>query len=374
MSTLKSLSLAAALLALSGCVITSDQSADAYYDDDFSLDKAKTETEFSNENMAEVHNAANYAPNTKIVSEISKKVAAIETKLRQIQKNIKKSMENFRDLKMKNAEESNRYFEYVAHIRARLQNGTTPGNPELSEMWKQASALLAVSDKNMSDTAKLSSETVRTKSDLDSLLETIRETLMLPGAMEIDHENLRALEDEANQTIISLNRLSTDLSVQITRQQQFFSSESQNINLLSTDIQNGGLTSGARPQTTAASPASSVLPQTLPSYLSAAPELPEADLSGRRPLMIIRFDKRKVEYEQSLYKAVKAALEKRPNTLFEIVAVSPANTRSGEAEAAKNADAVRSSLLSMGLPESRIYSSKTGNATIKTTEVHLYLK
>ena len=90
--------------------------------------------------------------------------------------------------------------------------------------------------------------------------------------------------------------------------------------------------------------------------------------------MVIRFDKRKVDYEQSLYKAIKAALDKRPKTHFEVVAVSPENTRTGAAEAAKNADAVRESLLSMGLPASRIYSSKASSASIKTTEVHLYLK
>ena len=108
--------------------------------------------------------------------------------------------------------------------------------------------------------------------------------------------------------------------------------------------------------------------------MSPAAQLPEANLAGRRPLMVIRFNKKNVAYEQALYKAVKAALDKRPNTVFEVVAVSPANAKSGEFEAAKNADAVRNSLTAMGLPDSRIYSSKTKNASIQTTEVHLYLK
>lgn len=246
-------------------------------------------------------------------------------------------------MKNKNAEESRQYYEYVARIHARLQIGTTPGNPELTEMWKQASALLTGSDKNMSETAKLSSEIIRTKNELNSLLDTIGETFLIPGAMEIDHENLKALEDQANQTVVSLNRLSSDVSAQIARQQQYFSTESQNINMLGTDIQNGS-TMNARPQAAVSVPAA-------PALLSAAAYLPDADLAGRRPLMVIRFNKKNVAYEQSLYKAVKAALDKRPNTNFEIVAVSPANAKSGETEAAKNADAVRNSLISMGLPE-----------------------
>ena len=189
--------------------------------------------------------------------------------------------------------------------------------------------------------------------------------------MEIDHENLKLLEDEANQTIVSLNRLSSDLAIQITRQQHYFTTESQNINGLSSDIQNGTASNGAKHSSTSVQ----TVPQpAIPAYFSTASDLPEADLEGRRPLMIIRFDKRKVEYEQSLYKAVKAALDKRPSTKFEVVAVSPSNTRTGETEAAKNAEGVQEALLAMGLPAGRIYVSKTRKDSIKTTEVHLYLR
>ena len=379
MSILKRLSLAAALLTFAGCASSSDPYSDDYFADDFAMQSSeagqtKPAAKKTEEKAAETPRAKTvkpqdsaYTANTQIVSEVSKKVAAIETKLQQIQENIRKNTEVFRELKNKNAEESRQYYEYVARIHARLQIGTTPGNPELTEMWKQASALLTGSDKNMSETAKLSSEIIRTKNELNSLLDTIGETYLIPGAMEIDHENLKTLEDQANQTVVSLNRLSSDVSAQIARQQQYFSSESQNINMLGTDIQNGKIMN-VRPQAAVSVPAA---PAPL---LSAAAYLPDADLAGRRPLMVIRFNKKNVAYEQSLYKAVKAALDKRPNTGFEIVAVSPANAKSGEAEAAKNADAVRSSLISMGLPEDRIYSSKTKSASIQTTEVHLYLK
>ncbi len=378
MSILKRLSLAAALLTFAGCASSSDPYSDDYFADDFAMQSSeagqtKPAAKKTEEKAAETPRAKTvkpqdsaYTANTQIVSEVSKKVAAIETKLQQIQENIRKNTEVFRELKNKNAEESRQYYEYVARIHARLQIGTTPGNPELTEMWKQASALLTGSDKNMSETAKLSSEIIRTKNELNSLLDTIGETFLIPGAMEIDHENLKALEDQANQTVVSLNRLSSDVSAQIARQQQYFSTESQNINMLGTDIQNGSAMN-ARPQAAVSVPAA-------PALLSAAAYLPDADLAGRRPLMVIRFNKKNVAYEQSLYKAVKAALDKRPNTNFEIVAVSPVNAKSGETEAAKNADAVRNSLISMGLPENRIYSSKTKSASIQTTEVHLYLK
>ena len=362
MSVNKRLSLTATLLTLAGCTVSSDQSVDTYYSNDFSMEPARTE-----ENAQET---SEFIANQPIVSEVSKKVSSIETKLHQIQKNIKKDTDAFRELKNKSADEANRYYEYVARIRARLQNGTTPGNPELTEMWKQASSLLAGSDKNMADTAKLSSEMVRAKNELDGLLETIRETYLVPGAMEVDHENLKSLEDQANQTVVSVNRLSSDLSIQISRQQKYFNTESQNINGLSTDIQNGAFSGGFRSQNSAA-PSFSV---SSAARQAAVSDLPEADLAGRRPLMVIRFDKKKVDYEQPLYKAVKAALDKRPSTHFEVVAVSSPELKSSAAEAIKNAKDVRDSLLSMGVPAGRVYSSQTTKHSIKTTEVHLYLR
>lgn len=376
MSILKSLSLAAALLTFTGCSSSTNSYNDDYFADDFAMQPAQTEQSKpgavavkAESPRAAVNTApAAYAPKAQIVSEVSKKVAAIDVKLAQIQENIGKYTGAFQALKQKSAEESRNYYEFVARIYARLQNGTTPGNPELTEMWKQASALLTGSDKNMTETAKLSSETLRLKNELDALLDTIAETFQISGAMEIDHENLRALEDRANQTTVSLNRLGSDIAAQIARQQQYFSTESQNINQLGTDIQNGGLSAGRGAQSSVSVPA---LPATL---MSPATQLPEANLTGRRPLMVIRFNKKNVAYEQALYKAVKAALDKRPNTVFEVVAVSPANAKSGEFEAAKNADAVRNSLTAMGLPDNRIYSSKTKSASIQTTEVHLYLK
>lgn len=375
MSTLKKFFLAAAVMALPGCMSSSEQYAsDDYYADDFALEapakpapaKADEKPQPKPEKAAP---KAAPAPAAKQggysqVSEVSKKVEAVNAKLKQIQESIAKNSASFRDLKSKSADEANQYYEYIARIHARLQIGTTPGNPELVEMWKQASAILTGMDKNISETARLATETSRTKNELNTLLDTIRDTYQVPGAMEIDHENLRMLEDDANQTMVTLNRLTDDVAAQISRQQQYYSTERQNINSLESDIQAGRMTGTG--YTVSASAA--------PSSMLSASSLPQADIAGRRPLMVIRFDRRKVAYEQPLYQAVKAALDKRPNTGFELVAVSPAKTVSGEQEAFKNADAVRSTLLTMGLPSNRISMSKMQSASIKTTEVQLFLK
>ena len=45
---------------------------------------------------------------------------------------------------------------------------------------------------------------------------------------------------------------------------------------------------------------------------------------ARRPLVVIRFDRANVPYEQALYTAVSRALERRPQALFDLVAVAHA--------------------------------------------------
>lgn len=368
----KRLSLAATLLALTGCVGTTDPAADDYYADDFAIEKAaprKTapvvrkdavrpvetravETASGDSDISAYANAQN--------SEVGKRISSIAAKLAQINDGIAKNGAAFDALKTQSAREAETYYENVAKIYARLQKGTTPGNPELTAMWKQSAQLLAGADKNMTETAKLSTEAARAKNELDSLLNTATETYMIPGALESDHENLKKVEDDARRSIISLDRLSSEIAAQITRQQQYFSAEKQNIDQLEKEIRNGGMINADRSKAAA------------PIALNAASALPEANLTGRRPLMVIRFNKKNVAYERSLYDAVKAALDKRPSTNFEIVAVG--SGAADKAEAAKNAEAVRDTLTSMGLPEDRVFVSKTEKTGVKSTEVHLYLK
>lgn len=102
MSILKRLSLAAALLTFAGCASSSDPYSDDYFADDFAMQSSESEqtkpaAKKAEEKTAETPRAKTekpqdsaYTANTQIVSEVSKKVAAIETKLQQIQENIRK--------------------------------------------------------------------------------------------------------------------------------------------------------------------------------------------------------------------------------------------------------------------------------------------
>jgi hypothetical protein len=108
--------------------------------------------------------------------------------------------------------------------------------------------------------------------------------------------------------------------------------------------------------------------------------VPSAAQTGqRRPLVVIRFDRPNVEFEQALYTAVSRALERKPQAAFDLVAVAPASGTAADVArsanvARRNAENVLRSLTSMGLPASRVTLSAGTSGEAQTNEVHIYVR
>ena len=91
--------------------------------------------------------------------------------------------------------------------------------------------------------------------------------------------------------------------------------------------------------------------------------------------MVIRFDRANVPYEQALYQAIKRALERHPETSFDLIAVTPSGgLKKSASDSRRNAEMVLRSLTNMGLPTSRIRLSAMTNASSHSNEVHLYIR
>lgn len=384
MVDLKKFSLLVALLPAFGCATGSDKTvADDYYADDYALaapaeraassDRAKILTDKTVPAAEASDNTADrfgYTASEQKTSAVSETVSKVESSVAELNQALRQNKETFKNLKAQSAEKAAKYYEIVAHINARLQIGTTPGNPELTEMWKQASAALTEMGDKVQEMKILNGEVNKQNAQINALLGNIAKTFTVPGALESDHERLKDLEDETNLTLIAQKRLTSELSAQVDRQMQAFKNESALVAALA-----NGIRSGKPYGAEAAAPVSLNSPASLQPSLSDEDDdnVPTAKIDGRRPLMTIRFDRANVAYEQPLYRAVKAALDKRPNTDFELVAVSSAK-KGNVADALKKADAVRDTLLAMGLPADRVYVSKTTDMKAKTAEVRLFLK
>lgn len=123
------------------------------------------------------------------------------------------------------ANEARSYNAAVSHIAARLQAGTTPANPELVGRWNEAQGHL---DKVTADLGQLNSLAVQVTTQATvagNVLDTVRATYAVGGAVDEDHRQLRAIEGETNRAMQDIDRLIGDLNGEITRQNNFLMAE-----------------------------------------------------------------------------------------------------------------------------------------------------
>ncbi|KJS43409.1 MAG: hypothetical protein VR70_02715 [Rhodospirillaceae bacterium BRH_c57] len=300
---------------------------------------------------------------------VGQKVNTFRNELRQLQESIRQRNNTLQTIRNQTIQDSQGYHETVAVINARLQVGTTPGNPVLHQRWAYAQNQLEAINTDISAMNQLATQVASDSAMAAYLMDSIRAAYGLSGAVEEDHLQLRVLEDEANQTTVLIERLLSELSQDIARQQTYVANERGNLNTLALGIKNGQLY-GSSLGNQAAVRTSAAMPMGT---------LPAANIAGQRPLVVIRFDRPNVAYEQALYQAVSRAIERRPNASFDLVAVSAPGNNAGEralgvAASRRNAEQVLRSLTEMGLPADRIRMSGMASPTATSNEVHLYVR
>jgi outer membrane lipoprotein SlyB len=318
--------------------------------------------------------AAPAAPGSPTGTIVGAKVQSLRGDVQRLEGSVNQQNGALQQLRQSIAQDAGNYFTLVGGINSRLQAGTTPGNPELLAQWNQAQGAL---DRMNDDVAKLNSlaNQVAQDSSLASfILQSIRATLGLQGAVEEDHRQLRLLEAEVQRMQVPIDNLLTALSDDIARQGTYVANERSNMVTLSLAIQNGQLYGPSL----ASRGFASAPPAGAPGA-TATRERPVPGLAERRPLVIIRFDQPKVDYEQALYTAVRRALDRRPDANFDLVAVapnagSPAQVALHSDASKRNAENVMRSLTGMGLPADRITLSATTSASVQTNEVQIYVR
>jgi len=259
--------------------------------------------------------------------------------------------------------DSETYHGTLAAIQARLQLGTTPGNPILTRQWSEAQNELDRINADVLQMNRLSSDVGNDASLAAFMLDSVRAARTLTGGLDEDFRRLSMLEDDTNQTTVEIDRLLTELATDIQRQQEYVASARSDLNVLALAIKNGqlyGATLGGSP-------------------VAAATLSPTMVSAAERPLVVIRFDRPNVSYENALYTAVKGALERRPSAGFEVVAVSSTGGTAGssaisETTSRRNAESVVRSLTEMGLTQDRVRLSTATSPTAGNGEVDVYVR
>jgi hypothetical protein len=96
-------------------------------------------------------------------------------------------------------------------------------------------------------------------------------------------------------------------------------------------------------------------------------------------LVVIRFDRPNVDYQQILYAALNQALQNRPGAGFQVVAVAPtrgtaASVQMAQSTARRHAQDVVRSMTDMGVPATRLNVASTTDPGANASEVRVFVR
>lgn len=315
--------------------------------------------------------AASTAPVPVSNTFVGQKISQLRTDLSRLQSQVDTHAQTLDQIQRQTVATSEQYFQATAAINARLQAGSTPGNPILTAQYAQAQANLDQINDQVTRLNTLSGQVNGDATLASYLLDSAQGALTVSGALEEDHRALRQLQDDVNRTQVAIQRLLTQVTDEINRQTAYVASERRNLNVLSVAIKNGALFGVSLANTTAPIPPSATAPATIPQAT--------AQTMRGTPLVTIHFDRPNPSYQQELYSAVSTALDRRPNASFELVAVAPSQGSSGQvaltsSAAQRNAESVLRSLAEMGLPANRVKLSATTSRDVDTPQVDLFVR
>jgi hypothetical protein len=306
-------------------------------------------------------------PGSSTGTEVGRRVERLRGDLDRLQTQVNEHNSSLQQLRGNTVGSATRYQDLIAAIQTRLQIGTTPGNPNLVAQWNEAQQTLDNIGDNIGSMNNLANQVADNSALAAFILESVRATYGLTGAVDEDHAQLAVLEDETNRTVVLIDRLLNELNEDIARQTNYLSRERGNLTVLSLAVKNGELfgRSLSNRAFTSAAPVSSQ-PQRV------------GNLANRRPLVVIRFDRADVPFEEPLYTAVNEALNRRPGAGFDLVAVTPqrgtpAQVALNASQARRNAERVLRTLTAMGLPTERVNLGSTTDPNVTSNEVHVYV-
>ena len=274
---------------------------------------------------------------------------------------------NFRILRANGVESAEVYHSTVAAISARLQIGTTPGNPILLDQYEKAQTELAEVATQGQALVELGNEIALLYARVSYLRDQTRSAKRLRGAVDEDHRNLSSLQDEIKRKTVELTRLLEDLNETVRRRDIYLAAERRRLTQLASAISVGesfGLGLGTIKS----------LPVLDDNEIDD--KRSDTDLSGN-PIAVLKIEGESIKYNQGLYGAVSAALDRAPEATFTLVAVSSSAGNASEkaqraADAREEAGKVVSSLISMGMPADRLSVTELALSEIEDTEVRVY--
>lgn len=310
---------------------------------------------------------------------VGQKIERINTDIGRLKATVVAQRQRAIEVKAQTVAASEAYHGIVAAVQARLQIGTTPGNPLLIEQWNQAQTQLDSVTNGVNTLGQLAQAVSGSASAAAFLLSESQAAMGLSGGIDQDRVSLVLLEDEASRLVGQVEKLMSDISDQISRQTVYVAGERGNLTTLALAIRNGEIYGESI--TTRSFTPSRVGPGAFDGSGSAGDRVsaPSSTIQGRRALVTIRFDRDDVAYQQALYTAVSKVLEQRPQSGFDLIALAPAagtaaDIAVNQSRSKRFAQDVLRTLTDMGVPSNKISLSAVTSDEAAVNEVRLYVR
>ena len=156
---------------------------------------------------------------------VGKKVNEFTREYNNIHNTVNASARKLAQINQSIAEADSEYNMIINKIETKLQNGTTPSNPDLVAALSKAQENLGTLEDGTQKLASVASDVVAQQEKLSALKSTVNATYAIPGAYDVDHSDLNiisaALEQQENTNADLMSVVKADIAEEQIKAQQF---------------------------------------------------------------------------------------------------------------------------------------------------------
>lgn len=301
---------------------------------------------------------------------VGQRVAAFRQEFKQLSQAQKSNQKELDKITANISRNANLYQKNISTIQNKLQAGTTPGNPNVYATLQQAQGNVQDMFTNANALESLSNKTATTLTSVNYLENSISAAFNISGAVDEDHKELRELQNETLALAQKASALNENVSSAASFQQQNAVQSSQEVNTLHDSIKIGSSSNNF-----SRSFSRNNLPQTplVATNNSIASRIPQTNNSSAHglPLFSVKFNNNNVNYREGLNTAVRSALNRKPNAIFDVVAVSSSNNQN---RAQQQASKIFNEVISLGANASNVNLSARINESTPINEVLLFVR
>lgn len=300
---------------------------------------------------------------------------------------------NFERIKLNIVNSARVYQEKVATVRAELQVGATPGNPQLMDLLASAQGALSGLEDHVGQLREFAYSINRDQSQARFLMEAVKHAMNIQGGNAQQRDMLQDLGLQVSKSSQNLQGLRGDVDRLSDYQMRLQVAHREDLELLTRSVRDGVNAPIASTMPLTAAPvdqeptpraqmrtSSTVTTPTATEVQSVAVLMPEggaAALTGKTRLVTIRDAQDVTTYKEGLYDAIAKAYAKNPDITFTVAGMTPLGVSANETashtrQAQNDIEHVLKTLVELGVPTDRVTVEVYPSAEISAHQVQVY--